>query len=316
MKNTEPLVSIICTAYNHEKYISKALDSFVEQETTFPYEVIVHDDASTDQTGNLIRGYEKKYPNIIIPIYQNENQYSKGIGISQKFIIPKARGKYIAWCEGDDYWIDKYKLQKQIDFMENNPKCTFCFSNAIRVNTNCEKIGDYNPVIKSSIISTNDVIEGMGGFCATNTIVTRRELMMNPPQYYQKFPYDISLQIYLASSGVSYGFVDQMAVYRMGVEGSWSHRMNEGDVVKKKVEHYNHAIQMRRAFNEETKGKYDAAIQNAIHINEFEIFLAQKRINELKKEPYRKILMNKTYRQRIGIYLDCYIPNWRRFLKR
>ena len=116
--NTEPLVSIDCITYNHEAYIRDALEGFLMQKTDFTFEVLIHDDASTDQTANIIRKYEKKYPDIIKPIYQKDNQYSKGIQISRQFQYPRARGKYIAICEGDDYWIDPYKLQKQVDFLE------------------------------------------------------------------------------------------------------------------------------------------------------------------------------------------------------
>lgn len=95
MMNDEIMVSVICTAYNHEKYIRQCLDGFVMQKTNFKYEVIVHDDASTDNTAEIIREYEKKYPEIIKPIYQKENQYSKGVSIG-KIIYPLCQGKYLA----------------------------------------------------------------------------------------------------------------------------------------------------------------------------------------------------------------------------
>lgn len=117
-----PLVSISCITYNQESYIRQCLDSFLNQQTNFSFEVLIHDDASTDGTADIIREYEKKYSHIIKPIYQAENQYSKGIrGIAARFNFSRALGKYIAMCEGDDYWTDPYKLQKQVDFMEANP---------------------------------------------------------------------------------------------------------------------------------------------------------------------------------------------------
>ena len=114
VQNTEPLVSINCITYNHEAYIRDALEGFLMQKTDFTFEILVHDDASTDQTANIIRKYEKKYPEIIKPIYQKENQYSQEVEISKQFQFPRARGKYIAICEGDDYWTNPYKLQKQV----------------------------------------------------------------------------------------------------------------------------------------------------------------------------------------------------------
>ncbi len=128
--NSDPgvLVSVCCITYNHEMYIREAIDSFLMQETDFPFEVIIHDDASTDRTAYIIKAYEKAYPKIIKPIYQTENQYSICGLINPRLVIPKARGKYIALCEGDDYWTDKTKLQKQADFLENNAEYVITYT--------------------------------------------------------------------------------------------------------------------------------------------------------------------------------------------
>ncbi len=125
-----PLVSISCTAYNQENYISQTLDGFLIQKTNFPFEVIVHDDASTDKTAALIREYEKKYPKIIKPIYEIENQYSKHDGSLTRIMLAHYKGKYIAYCEGDDYWINENKLQLQVDFLENNSEYGMCYTKA------------------------------------------------------------------------------------------------------------------------------------------------------------------------------------------
>ncbi len=135
MGNNRPLLSISCATYNHENFIKDCLDGFVMQKTNFNFEVLIHDDASTDNTANIIREYEQKYPDIIKPIYQTENQYSKGKPISATFNWPRAQSKYIALCEGDDYWTDPNKLQKQVDFLEANPDYMMCFHNAEILNT-------------------------------------------------------------------------------------------------------------------------------------------------------------------------------------
>lgn len=115
-----PLVSIDCTTYNHENFIRDAIEGFLMQKTTFPVEILIHDDASTDKTASIVREYEEKYPHLIKPIYQTENQYSKRDGSIGRIQRGRARGKYVALCEGDDYWTDPLKLQKQVDFLENN----------------------------------------------------------------------------------------------------------------------------------------------------------------------------------------------------
>lgn len=120
MESNSIMVSICCITYNHEKFIRDAIEGFLMQKVNFPIEIIIHDDASTDGTADIIREYEKNYPLLIKPIYQKENQYSKGVKVSSSLVWPKATAKYIALCEGDDYWVDTLKLQKQVDFLETN----------------------------------------------------------------------------------------------------------------------------------------------------------------------------------------------------
>lgn len=124
--STEPLVTIACLTYNHGKFIEQTLDGFLAQQVDFSYEIIVHDDASTDNTQEILKRYQAKYPNIIKLVLRDMNLYS--LGVTKMFyygIIKNARGKYIATCEGDDYWIDNLKLQKQISFLESNPEYNF-----------------------------------------------------------------------------------------------------------------------------------------------------------------------------------------------
>ncbi|MDR0348216.1 MAG: glycosyltransferase [Tannerella sp.] len=117
----QPLVSVRCLVFNQEKYIRQCLDGIVSQKTDFYFEAIVHDDASTDGTADIIREYAQKYPDIIKPIIEIENQYSKHDGSILRIMNEACRGKYIAYCEGDDYWTDPLKLQKQVDVLEANP---------------------------------------------------------------------------------------------------------------------------------------------------------------------------------------------------
>jgi len=123
--NQKPLVSILCVTFNQKNYIRQTIDGFLKQKVNFSIEIIIHDDASTDGTAEIVKEYAEKYPNIIKPILQKENQYSQGIGIWTTHIYPKAQGKYFAECEGDDYWTDPNKLQHQVDFLERNPEYIF-----------------------------------------------------------------------------------------------------------------------------------------------------------------------------------------------
>jgi len=131
----DPLVSISCITYNHEDYIQDTLDGFLMQQTNFKFEILIHDDASTDRTAEIIRDYERKFPDIIKPIYQKENQWVQGKRGSALFNFPRAKGKYIALCEGDDYWTDPFKLQRQVDFLENNPDYGMVTENGLVTNS-------------------------------------------------------------------------------------------------------------------------------------------------------------------------------------
>lgn len=131
----EPLVCIRCITFNHEPYIRDALEGFVMQKTDFPFVAIVHDDASTDKTADIIREYADKYPEIIKPIFEKENQYSKPGSPLEKIMqeaIEATGAKYVAMCEGDDYWTDPFKLQKQVDFLESHPDYSMCYSKVRR----------------------------------------------------------------------------------------------------------------------------------------------------------------------------------------
>jgi glycosyltransferase involved in cell wall biosynthesis len=153
----KPLVSICCTTYNHEIYIEDALISFLDQETDFPFEILVHDDASTDGTADIVRQYAKRYPNLIKAIYQSENQYSKGIRVGVTLNLPRAKGEFIAFCEGDDYWTDSKKLQVQVSALINQPELSGCFHKVNYLVDN-EFRGFYYEVPRKDTLNSNDII--------------------------------------------------------------------------------------------------------------------------------------------------------------
>ena len=157
------LVTIICNTFNQERYIRKTLEGLLMQKTNFLYEVIVHDDASTDRTPSIIREYAEKYPHIIVPILQKENQFSKGVWITNDLLLPMAKGKYIAMCEGDDFWTDPNKLQMQADIMEKYPECSVCVHSVRGISENEKKVIRTFPKRKmeSGVISAAAVMNRM-----------------------------------------------------------------------------------------------------------------------------------------------------------
>ena len=173
------LVAIKCAVYNHEPYLRDCLEGFVMQQTNFPFVAIVHDDASTDNSAAIIREYEEKYPDIIKPIYEAENQYSKrdgSVGRIMNAAVDATGAKYIAMCEGDDYWTDPLKLQKQVDFMEANPEYGLCYAKAYRYNEELKKYIGVKGSARAEVYELS--IQGTHHI-STPTILMRQSLFLN-----------------------------------------------------------------------------------------------------------------------------------------
>lgn len=220
-----PIISVCCITYNHAPYIRQALDSVLMQETEYPFEIIIHDDASTDGTTEIVHEYERRYPDIIKPIYQRENQYSKDPRVLKNFLYPKAKGKYIALLECDDYWTDPNKLQKQVCYMETHPECsgTFHASNWITdgkiIRNDCHFREERN-------ITPQQVIVGGGEYCATASLCFRSQYALDYPSFRQMDEIcDYSLEILLPLRGIFHYFPDIMCHYRFGRSGSWTASM-------------------------------------------------------------------------------------------
>ena len=216
-------VSVICNAFNHGRYIRDALNGFVMQKTDFKYEVLVHDDASTDNTADIIREFEEKYPDIIKPIYQTENQYSKDVWITDVYQVRRSKGKYLALCEGDDYWTDPDKLQKQYDALESHPEIDICVHASTLVNASDGKVsGTVEHGSEVTVIPVEKVIEGGGDFVSTNSIFVRREILTDRRKFVDVCPLDYTYQISGSINGGMLYLPDNMSAYRVSVPGSWS----------------------------------------------------------------------------------------------
>lgn len=205
------MVSICCITYNHESYIGKAIEGFVNQKTNFDYEVIIHDDCSTDGTRKIIEEYQKEYPFLIKPILQKENQKSKGKAISP-ITFKKASGKYIAFCEGDDYWTDPYKLQKQVDFLESHPDFVMC-SHAVKT-VFLGGVRKNDPFVKPLEIATfDDILENH--FIPTLSLVFRNGIINKYPSWFMNvMSGDRALELLLAHYGKNYYMNDVMGIKR------------------------------------------------------------------------------------------------------
>lgn len=178
----EPLVSITCITFNQELYIEDALRGFLVQKTDFPIEILIHDDASTDGTADIIRKYEREYPNIIKPILQTENQYSKKISIDSTFNYSRAKGIYIAICEGDDYWTNEHKLQQQFNFMQRRSDISFTCHNAYIHDLSNSSKYLFNKKLSTGMYTTKDLLN-KEWFVPTASLFIRKEALKDIPSW-------------------------------------------------------------------------------------------------------------------------------------
>lgn len=219
LDTNHPLVSIKCLTYNHEKYIAQAMDGFLMQETDFPFEVIVHDDASTDRTADILREYEKKYPLIVKPIYETENLYSKQDGSLTRAANAPLKGKYIAMCEGDDYWIDPHKLQIQVDFLESHPDYSTAFHDAeILTEPGMPPVDSVYPPMEDRDYSATEIFEKWTIPMAS--LIYRREVLDYPiKNIFNILNGDLFLTEKCAHTGKVRCFNRKMSVYRIQPSG-------------------------------------------------------------------------------------------------
>lgn len=228
-KDNSLMVSIQCLVYNHEPYLRQCLDGIVMQKTNFRFEAIVHDDCSTDGSRKIIEEYAAKYPDIIKPIYETENQYSKKDGSLRRIIYDHIKGNYIAICEGDDYWIDSHKLQKQVDVLEENHEYSFCYTGFINVNENGHEIcrPNYEHLMEKSY-SGDILIDLLGGnFIMTCTTCFRRDVIMSELNASVPCKYDYSLFLTASVLGKAYYISSKTAAYRKTSTGAMATRKNE-----------------------------------------------------------------------------------------
>ena len=186
--NEQIMVSVVCITYNHVDYIEEAIKGFVNQKTDFKYEVIIHDDASTDGTTQIVLDYAQRYPNLIKTIIQKENIYNDlSNDLMYDNLLPASQGKYIALCEGDDYWIDEYKLQKQVDYMESRPECSLCASRyySFEVSENCFWKPFGKKAEADEIISDMDTLMSEINDFHTSTLVFRKECRLKHENFFR-----------------------------------------------------------------------------------------------------------------------------------
>lgn len=301
--NGEIKVSIYCLAYNHEKYIRDALKGFVMQKTNFAYEVIIHDDASTDGTATIIKEYQKLYPHIIKPVFQEENQYSKGIDIFDTYLYEKMKGKYIAVCEGDDFWTSENKLQRQVDILEKHEEYSACTHSVEEFDCRYRTRKVFNPTNEDYVFDLKDLLQWGGKRYLTPSLVARKELFAIPRQIKMEKVGDYPRAIYLALNGPIYYMKDVMAVYRYYAQGSWTSGHVGGN--KKSIEMINARTDFLRRLDDYTNGQHRKIIEQVISGNELEKCLLSGNYSNV----FEKLLSVQDKRLRLRVCANLFFPH-------
>ncbi len=275
MNGKTPLVSVVCLCYNHEKTVAQAIESVLAQKTDFPFELIVHDDASSDSTPDIVRAYAEQYPDIIVPVLQTENKMQT-CNIAETYISPLLRGEYVAVCEGDDYWTDPEKLELQVGAMRADPGITMCFHAVTQVLPGGET-QLCRPCKETGAVSPGLVVKRGGMFCPSVSLLVRRDVADRWPAYRRQADvYDYPLQVLSASAGKVWYIDRVMAAYRFQYGNSWT--AQRADVTD--TAHLENETRWLSLFNEDTEGRF--AYETDYH-------LAHMWFTEYRKHPEKEL---------------------------
>ena len=314
----EIMVSIIVLNYNQEQYIRKCLDSLIKQKCKYRYEIIVHDDCSSDTSISIIKEYVQSYPNIIRPIFQTENKWTKvGGKIIIQYIYPvvSESTKYIAICEADDYWSDEYKLQKQVDILENNPNCSFCVAKVLKVTEDDQSMNEYYPPskFKEGIIRSEDFIKLV--LCENYAFQTSS--YMYPISYYRQLKtiptfvmvckiFDQVMQLFYGDKTDVYYIDEAMSCYRVLSEGSWTQKnLSDKELY---LNHQKNMIDTITEYNKYTNGKYKEYCDYFILKREWKIVFTNEDYKGMLKREYRLFFKKLDFRSKTYAVLNAYFP--------
>lgn len=308
MKNTDtnkPKISIVCNTFNHEKYIAQALESFLMQETDVPFEILVHDDASTDSTADIIREYESKYPDIVKPLYQTENQYSKGVSITPEIQIKRAQGEYIAFCEGDDYWTDKSKLQTQYDFMQRNEQYSICCHAYSMVDKDGNTLEERFDLESDGVVPMKKLIGNQLEVPHYATMFARAQCLQGFERtFLGSRCSDMIIRLYCASQKDIYYLSKNMSAYRRFTENSWTVRVINDK--ERFISGQKRVISFLKQYDQYTGFKYSDIISKEITQREFNIAVNEHNYKVARKNPCFKTA---SFKKRMGIYFGCFFPS-------
>lgn len=315
---SEVAVTVCCITYNHAKFVRQCLNSIVEQKTDFTFEILIHDDASTDGTADIIREYIDQYPELFVPMIEKENQYSQGKrSILIQLMLKKARGRYIAVCEGDDFWCERHKLQKQFNFLQKHKNCNMCTHAVEVIKENGSSLGRIIP-------QRNIPCGEMGGKTLINFLAYEdTHLFHTSSMFFEKKAIvddleeipsfltataaeDRALFLYYAVKGNVFYTDEVMSKYRVQSEGSWS--LNNSQSKQHAHRTDKELMKMINDFDEYTQGRFEKETYAYQTLLNFRIFQYERRYKELLDIRYAKLFQGLRKKQKVYYKICAYFP--------
>lgn len=312
--NSQIEVTIVCITYNHVNYIRQALDSMIAQKTNFRYKILVHDDCSTDGTTDVLWQYANQYQDLIDLILEEENQISQGKSFYSK-IQEKLEGKYVAICEGDDYWTDDRKLQFQYDFMESNMEYALITHGAEVLD---DRKGEVTRLLCPSAVdvdfSTEDIIKSAGWLWATNSIFQRADLFELPDVYKHWGVGDFPRSIYLSTMGRVRYLAKTMSVYRSMARNSWTAE-NESDA-SIKIAGLEKRIKGLCDFNQYSEGRYAETVDFVVSKWKCEIAILKGDWSQVEDDSLQGYTSTLSLKTMFSMWVHCHFPRVYAVVKR
>ena len=278
MSSELPLVSVCTITYNHERFIAKAIEGVVSQKCNFRFEMVIGEDGSKDRTREIVAEYAAKYPDIIVPLFAEKNLGAKANATNS---LMNCRGKYIAFLEGDDYWTDPTKLQRQFDFMEANPDYTLCFTRVDVIDNEGNEAPSPYPPITQEDFSLEDVVMTEKSFIPTPTMFFRNIFPRPLPDFYvNAMSGDIAMHLLLGDKGKIRCLPGKTGIYR-------EHPGGITKTEKLKKEAYGELFKLFISANEYFKFRHDKLIRaRLLQMSKIKLIFGSKDLKGLEKLKY------------------------------
>ena len=314
MKHT---ITVIVMTYNQKDYIRESLDSILRQKTNVDFNVLIHDDCSSDGTSEIINEYKKQYLDKIKVIHQKERTFPVvGFnGMLYTYVAPIIESDYIAYCDGDDYWCDDEKLQKQYDFMSSHPEYSMCFHSAYQLRPNNDMSSKWF-IAREGDIDISDLINDKPGICiATSSIFLKTNVFKDFSDWRKAYPVeDVPMYITAAMQGKIHRLKDIMCVYRQFAVGSWS-AQNKGNN-ERIIRHMTDIKAATLLFDEQTNQKYHNLVVKQIESCDFRIAYINKDLKTIFSKANKRFVKRLKFKERFSLKLQYRAPSLYNLLKK